>query len=179
MKILHNEAAGLDIFPFFHAKYVFSNWHQGLLEIRSRRYTCVEQYMMHQKAMMFGDFDAAKRIMASADPAVHKSEGRGVRGFNEQAWTTAAPAFIREALLMKFTQSKTAYDALMATGPALLVEASPYDKIWGAGLGMDDARLTTVHPRDWPGQNKLGNLLSSLKVSLENAAIFSKPSTLF
>ena len=43
---------------------------------------------------------------------------------------------------------------LLATGDAVLVEASPVDTIWGIGLAADDARASD--PRAWRGENLLG-----------------------
>jgi len=43
---------------------------------------------------------------------------------------------------------------LLSTGNAILVEASPYDKIWGIGLDREHAEKVPVEK--WTGENLLG-----------------------
>ncbi len=53
---------------------------------------------------------------------------------------------------------------LLGTGDALLVEASPFDKVWGVGLAPDDPR---VHdPANWRGKNYLGEALMRVRQTL-------------
>ena len=41
-----------------------------------------------------------------------------------------------------------------------MVEASPYDKIWGIGLKKEDA--IKISEDKWPGENLLGKVLTDL-----------------
>jgi ribA/ribD-fused uncharacterized protein len=43
----------------------------------------------------------------------------------------------------------------------VLVEASPYDPIWGIGLKFDDERAK--NPMNWLGQNLLGFSLMTVR----------------
>ena len=45
-----------------------------------RKYTSIEQYMMHQKALCFKDREIAEKIMATDDVAEIKRLGRLVSG---------------------------------------------------------------------------------------------------
>jgi ribA/ribD-fused uncharacterized protein len=53
----------------------------------------------------------------------------------------------------------------MNTGNAILVEASPYDTVWGIGLDEVTAKVTPVN--EWKGTNWLGEVLTQLKLDLE------------
>lgn len=41
----------------------FSNWLPAPMLVKEQRYSCVEQYMMHQKALLFDDPTTAAKIM--------------------------------------------------------------------------------------------------------------------
>jgi predicted NAD-dependent protein-ADP-ribosyltransferase YbiA (DUF1768 family) len=53
-------------------------------------YPSAEHFMMTAKARLFGDEEAAGRIMAAAHPGQAKALGRQVRGFDEQRWAGLA-----------------------------------------------------------------------------------------
>ena len=54
----------------------------------------------------------------------------------------------------KFTQNLELGDYLLNTKERVLVEASPYDKIWGIGMGKDNPKCE--NPTQWNGTNYLG-----------------------
>ena len=56
-------------------------------------------------------------------------------------------------------------DFLLSTGDKLLVEASPYDKIWGIGLSENKAKQMKLE--EWPGKNYLGKCLMSVREKLK------------
>lgn len=110
--------------------------------------------MMHVKALMFGDEVKAKQIMKSHDPREQKRLGREVKGFDPAAWAEVAVDLMVPALVEKFTQSKALLAEILSSGDDLIVEASPYDKIWGIGLAEDDPRA--LDQSQWQGTNWLG-----------------------
>jgi hypothetical protein len=50
---------------------------------------------------------------------------------------------------------------LLHTGERVLVEASPYDKIWGIGLSANDSGID--NPHNWHGLNLLGFALMEVR----------------
>ena len=65
----------------------FSNWYMASFEIGKITYNCVEQYMMFQKAMMFGEFGIAEQVMESNDPsAINKLGHSQMKFFNSNIW---------------------------------------------------------------------------------------------
>ena len=55
-----------------------SNWYMSDFMYAGRRYHSMEQYMMFQKALTFGDLEIADKIMASRDLPEIKKLGRSV-----------------------------------------------------------------------------------------------------
>lgn len=60
---------------------------------------------------------------------------------------------------------------MLLTYPKTLVEASPYDRIWGIGLSEDDPKAW--NKLTWRGKNLLGEILTTigerLRSGIENA----------
>ena len=141
-----------------------SNWYMSNFEVGGKKYCCVEQYMMEQKALLFHDDAAAQQIMATTDPAEMQKLGRGVKGFNSMMWNGFKQNIVMTALNAKFSQNEALKEFLIGTGDRQLVECSKTDKIWGIGLGMDDpdAEDTTK----WKGQNLLGFTMMMVRDNL-------------
>ena len=54
---------------------------------------------------------------------------------------------------------------LLSTGENVLVEASPYDRVWGIGLKQEDKRA--ADPIQWQGSNLLGFALMDVREQLK------------
>jgi hypothetical protein len=116
---------------------------------------------MYQKAKLFNDDVMAEMILAETDPRKIKTMGQDVTGFVQSDWNSQKESLVYQGLKYKFEQNKDCMEALMATGDKILVEASPYDRIWGIGLGAEDPRALDEHA--WLGQNLLGKALTRLR----------------
>jgi ribA/ribD-fused uncharacterized protein len=151
---------------FYKTRNPFSNWHPAkFLGEDGLEYNCSEQYMMAEKARIFNDGTVREMILAAKDPRDQKELGRKVSGFDTVEWGKHAKEVVYRACYHKFTQNPKLMANLMETAGTLLVEASPYDKIWGIGIGEDDpARLD---PKKWKGTNWLGEILTKLREDLE------------
>ena len=141
-------------------KYVFfwagpySNWHNQPFNHEGTTYNCSEQFMMQQKALRFGDTEIAYEVMAAMTPGVQKALGRQVRGFDVSTWQAEAIDIMVPALVSKFTATPRLKQLILDSGDATLVEASPYDTVWGVGLSADDERI--LDEAQWRGKNFLG-----------------------
>jgi ribA/ribD-fused uncharacterized protein len=149
---------------FWHQESPFSQWHPVRFVVAGKRFCCAEQYMMHGKAVLFGDLEVAERILATESAKTHKALGRKVRGFDERRWQRERERIVYEGNLAKFTQNPALLEALLATAGTELVEASPLDRIWGVGLGEEDPRIQ--NPSQWRGLNLLGKVLTRLREEL-------------
>jgi len=141
---------------FWHG--TFSQWFPSKFKINGIIYNCAEQYMMAQKAIMFGDDEMLKTIMGTDNPKTQKVCGRNVKGFHENKWNQYTQAIVFDGNMAKFIQNPDILDELIATEGTTLVEASPYDKIWGIGLGEHDP--DAVDRTKWKGTNWLGEILT-------------------
>ena len=55
-----------------------SQWHPARFAVEGVAYNCCEQYMMAEKARVFGDEDALAQVLASKSPREQKAIGRRV-----------------------------------------------------------------------------------------------------
>lgn len=134
-----------------------SNWYLSDFTVGDVRYTSLEQYMMHQKALRFRDENIAAQILATDDVAHIKELGRKVSGYDNHVWNGMRQVIVYEGLLAKFTQNEELKRVLLDTGDAVLAEAAVNDLIWGIGLSMKDPKR--LNPREWKGQNLMGYAL--------------------
>lgn len=104
--------------------------------------------------------------MESADPDEIKQLGRAVQNYDDAQWCAIRFEVVVRANLMKFSQHPELGRILLATGDKILVEASPYDTIWGVGL--DESDIDVLYPDRWRGQNLLGNALMLVRSILRD-----------
>ena len=146
--------------------HVFSNW----LPSRFRDpmtdivYENAEQYMMARKALTFKDNEMHTKILKTPDPKKVKALGRKVSNFDAKVWDAECYGAVLDGNRLKFTQNPELRRIILNTGSHPLAEASPRDRIWGIGLGAQQARQ--CDPSSWPGKNLLGRVLMQLREEL-------------
>ncbi|NNA12916.1 NADAR family protein [Pseudomonas lundensis] len=151
---------------FFSEKDIFSNWFISEFEVKGVQFNCVEQFMMFCKAKLFRDESLAQQILAVAHPREQKALGRKISNYDDAAWCERRVRIVAHGCYAKFSQNAQLRDALLATAGTVLVEASPYDLIWGIGLAENDPRA--LNPNQWRGQNLLGIALAEAREWLIN-----------
>lgn len=142
-------------------KACFSQWYDCRFEVDGVVYHTAEQYMMAQKAILFQDEAVFQEIMAASHPKQFKALGRKIANFREDLWNERKYQIVVEGNLAKFSQNKELGKFLAQTGSRILVEASPYDKIWGIGMAADDTKVE--NPLMWKGENLLGFALMEVR----------------
>ena len=156
-----------DMVFFWQSPAPFGQWTAAKFVVDRITYNCAEQFMMAEKARLFGDEEMWVLIMSTQNPAEQKRLGRHVDGFDDALWKAHREDIVFRGNMAKFTQNPALLDALLDTGDRLLVEASPYDRIWGIGLHSTDERA--ADPAQWRGQNLLGNVLMRVRLTLRQA----------
>lgn len=129
-------------------------------------YNCAEQYMMAEKARAFpGNEDLIKDfIMPETNPAQHKKYGRMVKNYDDKVWDRIRKDVVVKGNMAKFSQNPELKRFLLNTGNAILVEASPLDKIWGIKMAETDPGVD--NPNNWMGTNHLGFALMEVRDEL-------------
>jgi ribA/ribD-fused uncharacterized protein len=132
------------------------------------RFGSAEHHFMHGKALLFGDDASAGKILRTPSPGQARELGRCVRGFREDVWIAERRRLMDEANLAKFRVLPALGDYLRSTWPAVLVQASALDTVWGSGLDLEDPFLRS--PWQWPGQNLVGFSLMKVREALRASA---------
>ena len=76
-----------------------SNWYLSDFEMNGVRYSSMEQYMMHQKAVLFHDADTAQEILRTENVGKIKALGRSVKGFENIVWNGMRQPVVYRGLL--------------------------------------------------------------------------------
>lgn len=146
-------------------KACLSQWYGCRFTVNGITYHTAEQYMMSEKARLFGDEEIFGKIMSANNPGAYKKLGRMIQGFDENIWRENRFRIVVEGNTAKFSQNPELSDFLMQTGGRILVEASPYDRIWGIGMAQDDPHAE--NPLLWKGENLLGFALMETRETLK------------
>ena len=98
-------------------------------------YQTAEQYMMHQKALLFSDHEIAAKILRTTVPKEQKALGRRVSNFSQEIWEANRERIVEEGSYFKFKYGEDEGEGkedglglkakLLATGDREIVEASP------------------------------------------------------
>lgn len=155
-------------YKFFWGGFL-SNWYDRAFVVEGVKYWCVEQYMMQKKALCFDDFEIATKIMQSLDQREIKQLGREVRGYVDEKWASVRQQVVYEGNYAKFKCNEDLGRYLVRTGDKVLVEASPYDTLWGIGMGESSPLIG--NPLNWNGQNYLGFVLMAVREELRKEGV--------
>ncbi|GEN68710.1 NADAR family protein [Chryseobacterium rhizosphaerae] len=145
-------------------KSCFSQWFTGKFEENGIVYNTAEHYMMAGKARLFNDPETLEKILQASTPNQVKSLGRKVKNFDPKLWDEYKYEIVKQGNLLKFSQNQKYKDFLLSTNNKILVEASPYDTIWGIGMLETDSRAE--NPLLWNGENLLGFALMEVRDEL-------------
>lgn len=141
-----------------------SNWYPSDFTVNGINFSSMEQYMMYQKALRFGDTKIADKILATDDVAKIKKLGREVQRYDDSVWNGVRQIIVYEGLTAKFSQNEDLKAKLLETKDVILAECAVRDKIWGIGLSMTDEKR--FDKDKWKGQNLPGYALMLVREHL-------------
>ena len=145
-------------------KSCFSQWFPIGFTIDEVYYKTAEHYMMAEKARIF-DVSMVENILNASSPNDVKKLGRKVKNFDDKIWNEQAFDAVVRGNMAKFSQNHKLKNFLRSTGNSVLVESSPYDRVWGIGMLAEDKRA--LNPFNWDGENKLGFALMVVRDVME------------
>ena len=144
---------------------IYSQWYPSTFyDFSGKEYNCAEQYMMAEKARLFGDDNILEEIMATPLPNEQKALGKKVKRFDLETWQMFAVDIVTKGNYFKFTQNELLFAELQMTGTRHIVEASPHDPVWGIGIGEDFNGIEDQS--NWQGTNWLGIAIMRVRVML-------------
>lgn len=127
-----------------------------------------EKAIMLCKASLMGDSVRFSEISLATSPAEAKRLGRMVSPWNETKWQSRVCYIAEYVTTAKFRSSEHLAEQLLKTQERLIAEASPYDKLWGIGMRLEDPRAS--FPSEWKGVNVLGWALMTTREKLIDTA---------
>lgn len=152
----------------------FSEWYYSeFREDDGTKFVTVEQYKTYQKAKLMKDEETAAKVLKTENPKEHKALGKKIQNWNAKVWRQHAEAIVYRGNLLKFKQNSRLAHRLNITGQAALINAHPYDPVWGIGLTDFDSRR--FDRANWKGQNRLGVILERVRTELRRQGILGAP----
>ena len=143
-----------------------SNWYRSDFELDGINYSSVEQCIMYQKCVLFGDTESAHKVMETVYPDAQQAIARNATGYIDCVWRGYRQIIVEKALMAKFSQNRDLKQKLLDTGDAWLVECARTDKNWACGISLyDDQRFDASN---WLGMNILGFALMKVREDIQN-----------
>jgi ribA/ribD-fused uncharacterized protein len=122
------------------------------------------RYTIHRKALLFApNSSVTHEILKTNIPAELRVLSRKIPNYDEAAWTKQKLTVVTTGNYHKFSQDLGLKGLLLGTGSRELVEASPYDRIWGIGY---DAKNAAANHARW-GENLMGKALMSVRKAIK------------
>jgi len=141
------------------------NWYPSPFTVDGKKFVNSEHYFMWQKVMTFQP-SLERTIMRMTDPKQMKELCSKIQNYDDVKWSSLRVNIMKKGVMEKFKQNSKLKNYLLSTGNAMLVEASPYDKIWGIGMNADNA-LKAYHKNIPFNGNLLGKVLMDVRNELK------------
>ena len=155
------------ITAFFSKHSPLSNHFPSEQKIEGLDYTTNEQYYMHQKALVFGDYTTAEDVLKVHNPVTQKTMCKKIDRLDQAAWHNKREEIMRTGLKAKFEQNPELGDFLKGTGTTNILECNRSDPFWGIGMALNNPKIWIRNSWVGKAENKLGQLLMELRTELK------------
>lgn len=184
-------AASKQYITFAKLGSTFSLYHPAKFEYKGITFSSAGQFLLYSKAKLFGDERTAQKVMNFNDNELiqdflngkitaqkittdrlktklwdeyhHKMKdvAHEVVNYNDSIWKIKLPSIIGVGIREKYTQNKDLEAHLISCKNKKMVFATPTDTVLGVGLNKEE--ILRTDPSKWPGENILGNTLTTFR----------------
>jgi len=140
-----------------------SNWSHSEFIFKEKKFTCLEQGYMYNKALINDAPDTARQISYTCNPREIKRIGSAITVTDQTHWDNVKGNLMIELVRAKYTQNPNMKKALMNTGNRKLGE-SGRDPFYSIGLPITHPGV--LNNKNWKLQNKLGKALELIRSEL-------------
>ena len=135
-------------------------------------FTSTEQAFMYAKALFFRDYEIADLILNTDNPDRCRKLGRSIKGYDDKEWDKVRYDVFYKYNLMKYTQDEKLQKMLLDPkfDGKVFVEASPYDQIWGIGIGEEVENIEDLEYK-W-GRNLLGKIITNIRNRIKQNKVY-------
>ena len=137
-----------------------SNWSASRFTFKERRFECIEQGYMYNKAMINNEPETARKICYTNDPRETKRLGSSVSVTNGNEWNTLKKTLMLELVRAKYTQIEDLKQILLATRNRKIGE-NGRDSFFSIGLPLTHPDV--LNCEKWKSNNQLGQILEIVR----------------
>ena len=146
----------------------FSNFYNcEFIDINNIKFKNSEQYYVFYKCFIF-DKENDKLLNAILNENMGKNIkklGKDIKNFDEKVWNEHCYNVMKNGLIYKFSQNEKLKKKLLNTKNKIIYESSFFDKKWGIGFSVENAKNTN---KELFGENLLGKCLMEVRELLND-----------
>ena len=150
-----------DVYGFFGELNPLSNFHHAPFTHHNFTYHCSEQFIQKQKAEMFKDKAAVKRIEQAPNGLACKLQGSKVSNFKKSQWDKKAKELCKPGIRQKFLENRNALTTLLNVTKNKTIVKCTKDTVWGCGVALQDENC--LIKTEWTKQGIMGEILEEIR----------------
>ena len=152
------------VFGYFGELNPLSNFYPSPFNYQDNSYHCGEQFIQMQKAELFKDNTAMRRIEQAKTGHQCKQEGQKISKFNPETWEKNAYRLCKPGIHQKFLENEVLRLLLLNKTKGKRIAECTKDTVWGCGMSIhNDNCLDTTK---WTNQGIMGRLLEEIRSEL-------------
>ena len=164
------------VFGYFGGLNPLSNFFPAPFTYEGRAYHCSEQFIQRQKALLFKDKTALKRIDHATTGHQCKLEGQNISNIakiSNEEWEKKAKDLCLPGIRQKFKENAIPRDTLLKKTKGKRIAECCKDTLWGCGMAIHHEKcLNTLL---WTNQGIMGEILETVRSELDGTKLEDLP----